>query len=243
MLDLLSSIALSIAGALVIALVFGVAGPHRARIGPLVGGLLLLLLYWAVIVASAELQHRIPGLQSLQWNWVGKAVTIAGTLVMVAAVPPLGPEGVGLQFKQAPRSLIPAVLCMTLLCALSWGVEALANDGRDISLERLAFQSLMPGLDEELFFRGVFLTLLSRAFQQEWTLLGAKIDPGALIVTFVFAAGHGLTVHDGRLHLDAQVFCLTGALGFGLLWIRRRTGSLLLPALAHNAINVGNSFF
>jgi hypothetical protein len=89
----------------------------------------------------------------------------------------------------------------------------------------------------------VFLTLLSRAFQQRWNLLGAEIAPGALIVTFVFAAGHGLTVQHGRLHLEVLLFGLTGALGFGLLWIRQRTGSLLLPVLAHNAINVGNSFF
>jgi hypothetical protein len=101
----------------------------------------------------------------------------------------------------------------------------------------------MPGIDEEPFFRGVFLTLLSRAFQQRWNLLGAEIAPGALIVTFVFAAGHGLTVQHGRLHLEVLLFGLTGALGFGLLWIRQRTGSLLLPVLAHNAINVGNSFF
>lgn len=73
--------------------------------------------------------------------------------------------------------------------------------------------------------------------------MGAAVGLASLIVTFIFAAGHGVGWGAAGLELHLQAFVLTGALGAGLLWIRQRTGSVLLPIAAHNLINVGNSFF
>ena len=73
--------------------------------------------------------------------------------------------------------------------------------------------------------------------------MGASIGPAAAIVTFIFAAGHGLAVLDGAIQFDAMAFFATGAIGAGLLWIRQRTGSILLAIVAHNLVNLGNSFW
>jgi len=40
-----------------------------------------------------------------------------------------------------------------------------------------------------------------------------------------------------QIHFDPFSFGYTGFVGAGLLWMRQRTGSLLLPVLTHNIVN------
>lgn len=243
MIDLILSIGLSILGASLLALGVRFLLREPVNFRAFAFALLALLFYWAAVVLGAEFQDAIPGLAGLKWNWIGKIVTTAAVLIAIAVIPSVTAEDVGLRLRPRPGSVGPALIGLALVCALSWCMEIRANDGRDLSAERLAFQTLMPGLDEELFFRGLFLALLTQAFRERWSLFGAALGPTAAVVTFIFAAGHGLGVADGAIQFDAEAFALTGALGFGLLWIRQRTGSVLPAIAAHNLINVGNSFF
>jgi len=203
----------------------------------------LLLAYWAVVILGAGVQEALPWARALRWNWTGKAISTLVTLAAAWAILRHDRAEAGLTLRQAPGSLGPAVLATGLLCALAWACEAMLADGRDLSGERLAFQALMPGLDEELFFRGLLLAALTRAMPDRWRLLGAPVGPAGLIVTFIFAVGHGVGWADGRLTVDLPAFALTGALGAGLLWLRQRTGGVVAPIIAHNLINLGNSFF
>jgi uncharacterized protein len=148
----------------------------------------------------------------------------------------------GLILHQKPGSIGPAMLVVLGLCCLSWGVRWMYGGGADPSAERLFYQATMPGLDEELFFRGLLFALFLRAFITDTPASTAAFWPAAAIVTFLFAAGHAFAFHKGGLAFDAGFLAFTAALGFGFLWIRQRTGSLLLPILAHNVINFGGSF-
>ncbi|WP_407667176.1 CPBP family glutamic-type intramembrane protease [Myxococcus qinghaiensis] len=65
----------------------------------------------------------------------------------------------------------------------------------------------------------------------------------ALAEAFLFAAGHSRLYSGGAFQFSALAMAVTGLIGFGLLWIRQRTASLLLPILVHNVINVRNGFF
>lgn len=242
MIDLFAGIGMGMAGATLIAISVGLAGePVRWRL--FAASLLSLLLYWVAVVAGAELQGVIPATTNLQWNWVGKIFSGAVVLAAISFLPGPTRREVGLRWRQEEGSLWPALLCILLICAFSWTLEAWSADGTDTSLERIAFQALMPGLDEELFFRGLFLALLLRTFEERHTILGASFGPAAVIVTFIFAAGHGIAVVDGAFHFDAAAFLVTGSIGGGLLWIRQRTGSILLAVVAHNLVNLGNSFW
>lgn len=205
--------------------------------------LALLLGYWAAVVAGAAVQSGLPFAGGLRWNWVGKAISTGVTLVATFAVLRGAALEAGLTLRARSGSLRPALTVTGALCAASWIAEALAADGRDMSAERLAFQALMPGLDEELFFRGLFLAVLTRALPDRGRLFGAPVGPADAVVAFVFAAGHGVGWGPAGATLDLPAFALTGGLGAGLLWLRRRTGSLLAPIAAHNLINLGNSFF
>ncbi|WP_349808256.1 CPBP family intramembrane glutamic endopeptidase [Sphingomonas sp. ASV193] len=197
--------------------------------------------YFLVIVVGSEAQDLIPALSGLKWNWVGKAIAIGFSLLLILGW--IGREAAGLRLRQAAGSALPCLVVVAAMCALSWGAEAWANDGRDLSLERLAFQATMPGIDEELFLRGVLLALMVRAVGPSDRRGGAPFGLAEALVTLFFALGHGVAVASGQLHVDALAFFLTGVLGAGLAWLRTRSGSLAWPIAAHNLVNFGNSFF
>ena len=110
--------------------------------------------------------------------------------------------------------------------------------------ERLLYQATMPGLDEELFFRGLFLAVLGAAVPSGGVnLFGARITVAGLLVTLLFGLGHGVGIEDGKPFVSWIFIAVTAWFGFGLLWVRERTGSVLLPLLGHNLINFSGSFF
>jgi len=230
------------------AILLGLLGLARIRAAWLVFGVLIFAGYFAALMLGGDyipVKDYFPG---VEWNWSGKIATILFSLVLIILLAIFSrsarPSAVGFTLRQAPGSLTPALIASALLLAASLGLEIMANDGTDTSPERLLYQATMPGLDEELFFRGVFLAVMGAAVQSgRVSILGAPIGWAGLIVTLLFGLGHGVMYAEGAVNANWPIVAITGAIGFGLLWIRERTGSILIPILAHNAINVALSFF
>ncbi|MGL5817796.1 MAG: lysostaphin resistance A-like protein [Phycicoccus sp.] len=106
--------------------------------------------------------------------------------------------------------------------------------------EAFAFQATMPGLEEELFFRGVLWGLLVLALPGTRRVLGAAL-PWALVVTTIqFGLVHGLLVRSGELVLDPAAIVQTAILGAGLGWVRAATGSIWPGVILHNVLNTTN---
>ena len=124
------------------------------------------------------------------------------------------------------------------------GLQMLANDGATLDSETLIYQATVPGIDEELMFRGLLLLGLSMAVTgRTWNLWGAPVGWAAILVTLFFALGHSIMVTDGQLQTSLIALIYTAILGWALIWIRLRTGSILLPIIAHNATNFVGQFF
>jgi hypothetical protein len=87
----------------------------------------------------------------------------------------------------------------------------------------------MPGLAEELAFRGVLLAAADRAAPAARVVAGVPVTLGAAILTMAFVGLHGFGV--GML-----VSVLPGALLY--LWLRLKTGSIIVPIVAHNLWNL-----
>jgi membrane protease YdiL (CAAX protease family) len=222
-------------------LVRRVAGA-RTHAAPLLAGFGVVILYWTVSPLGLRLQQVAPISAGLHWNWLGKVLALAGA-VLVWRRSGLSRDDLGLTMRQRAGSLLPAVIVVGLICAFAWTYEALRSDGNGLSTERLLFQAVMPGLDEELVFRGLLLAFLIRAFGNGGEPAGASIWWAGTAVTFLFAAGHGLFVADNAIRVDWHALVESGTIGAGLLWLRARTGSLVMPVLAHNLSNFGDSFF
>lgn len=210
---------------------------------PLLLGFGVVILYWIISPLGFPAQKAVPALAALHWNWLGKIFVIVVTLTALTGTKFFDRFELGLTLKQRTGSVLPAAAGIVLICTFAWAFEASLHDGTDLSRERLLFQGLMPGLDEELVYRGILLALFTRAFITEWQVAGARIGVADITVTLLFAAGHGLFVTHGGLTFGWHGFIEAGVIGCGLVWLRRRTGSLLAPVLAHNLSNFGNSFF
>jgi len=198
--------------------------------------------YWAAEVFGQLAQGHIAGLSQLNWNWLGKAFAIVFSLALIAMLRMPRAE-VGLTWRQKAGWIVPVLVVMTVTCVFSWITQFMSHEGPHLTQERLMFQASMPGLDEELFWRGVLLALLTRAFGSGCKFWGAAFGPAEIAITVLFAAAHGLRLSHGTIAFNASAFAITGLIGAALMWLRTRTGSLAIPMLTHNLVNFGNSFF
>jgi hypothetical protein len=208
------------------------------RAGWFVAGLALYALYDGLLTRGFFFLPDV--FPDASWNWTGKLMSLAGILA-VAALPAIGWRRAGITLRQAPGSAV-AIVVLAALAGLFFYLAISGADGRD-DWETIAFQWTMPGLDEEIFYRGVFLLAMNEAFAARWRILGASIGYGGLIATVLFGLAHGLAFEKGGFTFDAMTFAMTGGPALILLWLRERTGSVLLPIIGHNIANGASTLF
>jgi len=179
----------------------------------------------------------LPDVIGGEWNWQGKIAAFAAT-IMIAALPAFGFRRTGLTLAQVPGSLKASVPVAVAYCAF-FIVIGLLFPGEKASAEDIAFQLTMPGLEEEPFYRGTLLFALDQAFRGRKQFLGVDWGWGAVLSCLLFGMAHAFGYSDGSFSFDAITMALTGIPSVIAIWLRLRTGSLLLPILLHN---FGNAF-
>ncbi|WP_125047684.1 CPBP family intramembrane glutamic endopeptidase [Pontibacter arcticus] len=110
---------------------------------------------------------------------------------------------------------------------------------KELNFETLAFQLTMPGLDEEILFRGVLLGLLLTILSDKSAIGKFNFgNPSLLIISILFGLVHGLGFeHDQQIYFHFFNIFSTGLTGYGLGWIAINSRSILLPAVTHNLFN------
>ena len=174
----------------------------------------------------------------LSWNWSGKIIAIALTLVMYALLPrPLRAEA-GLFAVPRTSDLKSVVGVSALLLVFFWCTSYLFRDGEAVTRETILFQATMPGLDEEPLYRGVLLALLVSAFGKPWRIAGVGIGWGALPIILFFGLAHAVSQ---ELNIEAVVSVFAAiVMGAGFLWIKEKTSSIWIAVVVHNLANVGS---
>jgi hypothetical protein len=196
---------------------------------------------WALVaIAGGVLYLALRGLPPLlgtdervrgeNWNWSGHLLALAGMLALGALLvrrAKLAPRELGLA---RPVHLGTAVRVGAAALLASYPLHVItAGRPEPIPPAAWLFVATMPGLAEEVAFRGVLLAAAERAAPAARVLAGVPVTLGAALLTAAFVGLHGFGV--GML-----VSVLPGALLY--LWLRLRTGSLLLPIVAHNLWNL-----
>lgn len=174
----------------------------------------------------------LPDVIGGAWNWEGKLAALAATLI-VMALPAFGWRRCGVTLTQAPGSLRAALPVAAVYCAF-FVIIALAFSGSGTNAEEVAFQLTVPGLEEEPFYRGMLLVALDRAFTGRKRLLGVDWGWGAVLSCWLFGMAHAFGYSNGSFSFDPITMALTALPSFIAVWLRLRTGSLLLPILLHN---------
>lgn len=229
---------IGLAGTLTILLVAGVvAGSFDRRRFSLRWLLVAALLVTVNDALLTRAYGLLPDLIDGQWNWQGKLLALAATLA-IAALPAFGRHSAGLTISQAPGSVTAALPVAMAYCAF-FVVIALAFPGEPAGGEEIAFQLTMPGLEEEPFYRGILLLALDRAFTGRARLFGVEWGWGAVLSCLLFGLAHAFGFARGGFSFDPATMALTAIPAFIAVWLRLRTGSLVLPVLLHN---FGNAF-
>jgi membrane protease YdiL (CAAX protease family) len=223
----------SIAFAFAAALVFLAAAAADRKVAvafALVGALYLGLDDLVTGLASEFAVFSLPG---ADWNWVGKIFSLLLSALVIAALR-LSPEAVGLTLKQNDKKIGIAALVLFAVWGTCLGL--LFKPGQ-ADLATLAFQATMPGMAEELVYRGICPAILLGLIYRRPPVSGI---PWAVILatSIVFGIWHGLSYSEGNFSFDAMsaLFPLVGSIAGG--WLRFRTGSLLVPVLGHGIANV-----
>ncbi len=167
------------------------------------------------------------------WNWAGESLALAAVVLVahqLVRAAGFSWREFGVTLIQRPGSLRPGLAVSLLVLAANYVLMSFSTFRvASVPLETWLYQASLPGLVEEIVFRGVLLALADRLFAPRWRLAGVQLGWGAVLMTFIFVALHGFSAH-----------ALTGVLPAALLylWLRAFTGSVVLPILVHNAWNL-----
>lgn len=210
-------------------LVLGLLGRGRFNLRWLLVAVGLVLLTNLLL---SRVYRLIPEWFGGERNWMGMLLALAATLA-IAALPMFGWRRVGVTLHQRAGSLWSAIPVALLYCAFFLAI-ALAFPADAPTGEDVAFQLTMPGMYEEPFYRGILLFALDRAFTGRVRFLGVDWGWGAVLSCFAFGLAHALSYSDGGFSFDPLYMALTALPSFIAVWLRYRTGSLVLPVLLHN---------
>jgi uncharacterized protein len=202
-------------------------------------GLLLFVASLVVLdVALVEIP-RVDGFQHHHWSWQESILSSAWPFLLVALVPGITFASIGVTSRFRPGWLKPSIVAGLVALAVPAVFFALgARKGLDA--EGWIFLLLMPGIAEELVFRGVYQSLLNRVFGKPWRLANAEWGWGLIITAILFAGSNGLVILDPELHprivLPAAIAPVMLSLVSG--WVRERTDSVWPSVFGHNLSNV-----
>lgn len=181
----------------------------------------------------------------LKFNWAGKILSLILGLIIIFSVSKEERIKIGFTSKISSKSNLKFGLLLFFGFTFFDIIFKLIlfPKGGTFNLETFLFQATMPGLTEEILFRGISLWLLDKAFAPKWNYRGVTFGWAFVIVTVLFGVSHG-AVLDQDLHLKFDVVTmvyLTVISSFSVGVLRMFSGNLMYAILGHNTINLINA--
>ena len=181
----------------------------------------------------------INGFRHLHWHWQACLLSVVLVLLLVRLVPAVSLTSIGVTSRLRRGWLKPSIIALLIAVAVPAVFFALGSRVK-LTTEGWIYLSLMPGLAEELVFRGVIQSLLNRVFPRSWYVAGARCGWGLVITAVLFAGANGLVDVDAQLHpriiLHAGIAPLLMSLVSG--WVRERSDSIWPSVVGHNLSNL-----
>ena len=166
------------------------------------------------------------------WNWDGKIYGIVCGIAIYFIFRRQFNENNFFTLKQNKEGIKSALKVAVAILAIAI-LGGVVND-REFNIETLLFQISMPGIDEEIMYRGVLLGLMCSALRAGGA---AWRNPAIIINAVLFGLVHSLTLGDGALQFNSVNFIWTAILGYSFGYITIKTRSILIPMLTHNLYN------
>jgi len=204
-------------------------------------GLVQLFIFFFVSLALTRLG---PALTFIRDPWQAMILEAVWALVFIFATRSISSAGLTFRISSQAWWASLGVTALLLLFVVARGVLVKRlgvgpGETTPVVLEYLIYQLTMPGIAEELSYRGVIQPGLNAVLGRPWKILGAPVGWGWVITSVLFWAPHAFRV-DSQMHLSFYWPTLTMQLvaGFVFGWLRERTDSVFPAMLAHNLVNV-----
>jgi len=215
-------------------------------------GVAIFLLYWYLAshqislfaIIGFELNPLLGhlGLQ-LNWPWGAKLTLVAYTLTVIACVIIISPQtqlkDALLTWQQRPDSiLIGTGVIIGLLFFRYYLSYLIGGDDGVLDPEELTFLLTAHSIDKELFFHGLLFCVLVKAIQSNSTrCFGVPINAPGITCCLAFALFHSILFKgEMQWHFLPLAFGLNLFHGLVYLWLALRSGSLVIPIIAHGVV-------
>lgn len=199
----------------------------------------------AIVVSALDLMQAgvlfspIPypnALANLHYNWIQKAIVFLVCAFIIWRSRKVNECGFTIPDKPSGFGL--ALLVGSLFAGLDLLFSQISP--MQIDRETVFFQLTMPGLEEEILYRGLMLYFLDTALGTNWKFLGVQFGWGAIITSALFALGH-LMIFDTSFQIQIYPSPLAWVNQFFfamvMCWLRYYTNSVWTAMLAHNLDN------
>ncbi|WP_299120455.1 CPBP family intramembrane glutamic endopeptidase [uncultured Tenacibaculum sp.] len=167
------------------------------------------------------------------WNWTGKIYAIIGTIIFLLIYRKYPLSDYFFTFKQNKKFLKKGVFLIISILLIQI-VTAFYSSSKPLSLETLFFQYSIPGIDEEIAYRGIMLGLLVKVLKSKNLIL----NPSVWITAILFGMVHGFFLSKNfEVIFEFQPFLWTTVYGLIWGWMTIKSGSILLALISHNLGN------
>ncbi len=199
-------------------------------------GAVLFNLNVLLVLDAFGLNHYLStllSLQNLDYNWIGKILALAITLVIISLTSLRSKVGFDMPWNAQTRN---GWIGFSVLFCL-FAVISLFIPDEQHSRETILYQLTMPSLEEEIFYRGLLWAVFMSAFNGTKSFLGAQWHWGAVITWILFTVIHGVTWNDSGLQVSVANLLFAGVFGLILTWLRLATHTIWAPVLMHSCVN------
>jgi membrane protease YdiL (CAAX protease family) len=128
------------------------------------------------------------------------------------------------------------ILGVIVASAFAGITNFLLRDHSSLTGEQLFYEASLPGLAEEMAWRGLLFIFLARAYSPTNDVV--SFVPAAIISTLCFGLCHGISLDNGSPNFYWLPFCYATVLGAWFAFLRIRVKSMVTLSIAHNASNI-----
>ncbi|MBN8650361.1 MAG: CPBP family intramembrane metalloprotease [Cytophagales bacterium] len=173
----------------------------------------------------------------LDWNWSGKVLAILFSLGFYYKFKNHFSQHLFIKIR--PQLHLKSNLIILFIVSVIALVEGILFYNQGWDTETILFQLTLPGIDEEIAYRGIMLGLFASITRNKVTLGKFAIhNPSIWICGILFGLIHALKFKDGmNLNFDLLYFTKTFILGTIWSYMTLKAKSILLPILSHNLSN------
>ncbi len=195
------------------------------------------LIYNLILVLGLRNNHFI--FSDSHWNWTGKILGILWGITCYFLFKKYFADNNFFTLKQNKKNFKKALTAGIAIGLFTMILSFFAGKSK-FDFETLTFQLTLPGIDEEIMFRGILLCLLASSLKGKIFFLG---NPSIFLTSVLFGLMHALTMTKNySFTFDPIYFIYTTTAGYIFGWTTIKSRSILLAIFSHGFTDFSGSF-